>query len=141
MINSELESQIQKIVEKSGYFLYDIELLRENESYILRVSITSKNGINHQDCQTINDLISPLLDVYDPIDGEYFLEVSSPGLERVLKKPNHFKLSIGDKIEIKLMDKTKIIGILNNSDDDGFYLDSTYYKYNDIKKAKSVFEW
>ncbi|RDU57594.1 ribosome maturation factor RimP [Helicobacter sp. MIT 99-5507] len=141
MIDSELESQITKIVEKNGYFLYDIEVLRENDAHILRISITSKNGINHNDCQKINDLISPLLDVYDPIDGEYFLEISSPGLERILKKPNHFKLSIGDTIEIKLLDKTKIIGILKESDDNGFYLDSTYYKYSDIKKAKSVFIW
>lgn len=138
---NELESQIAKIVEKSGYFLYDIEIVRENDAHIFRISITSKDGINHQDCQKINDLISPLLDVYDPISGEYFLEVSSPGLERILKKPNHFKLSIGDKIEIRLMDKTKISGILGDSDDRGFYLDSTYYKYDDIKKAKSVFEW
>lgn len=141
MINNELESQITKIVENNGYSLYDVEILRENDLFIFRISITSKDGINHEDCQKINDLISPLLDVYDPIDGEYFLEISSPGLERVLKKPNHFKLSIGDKIEIKLLDKTKIIGILCNSDDEGFYLDSTYYKYSDIKKAKSVFEW
>ena len=141
MISSELESQILKIVEKSGYLLYDIEVLREQDSHILRISITSPNGITHQDCQKINDLISPMLDVYDPISGEYFLEISSPGLERILKKPNHFRLSLGDKIEIKLMDKTKVIGILENTDDEGFYLDSTYYKYSDIKKAKSVFEW
>ena len=89
----------------------------------------------------INDLISPFLDVCDPIDGEYFLEVSSPGLERILKKPKHFQLSSGDKIEIKLIDKTKITGILGVSDNEGFYLDSTYYRYSDIKKAKSIFEW
>ena len=141
MINSELESKIKKIVEKNNYFLYDIEILKENNSHIFRISITSKNGINHDDCQKINDLISPLLDVYDPIEGEYFLEISSPGIERILKKPDHFKLSIGDTIEITLLDKTKIIGILKESDDNGFYLDCTYYKYSDIKKAKSVFLW
>ena len=141
MISGELESQIEKIVENNGYFLYDIEILKENDAYIFRVSITSKDGINHQDCQKINDLISPFLDVCDPIDGEYFLEVSSPGLERILKKPKHFQLSSGDKIEIKLIDKTKITGILGVSDNEGFYLDSTYYRYSDIKKAKSIFEW
>ena len=141
MIDNKLESQITKIVEKNGYFLYDIEILRENDAHIFRISITSKNGITHSDCQKINDLISPLLDVYDPIDGEYFLEISSPGVERILKKPNHFKLSIGDMIEIKLPNKTKITGILKESDEEGFYLDSIYYKYSDIKKAKSVFLW
>ena len=53
MISDELESQIAKIVENNGYFLYDIEILKENDAYIFRVSITSKDGINHQDCQKI----------------------------------------------------------------------------------------
>lgn len=138
---NELESQIAKIVEKNGYSLYDIDILKENQSSIFRVSITAQKPITLEDCKTINDIISPLLDVYNPIDGEYFLEVSSPGLERNLKKPNHFKLSIGDKIQITLQDKTKLSGILSNADESGFYLDKQYFKYSDIKKAKSVFEW
>ncbi|MDE6885956.1 MAG: ribosome maturation factor RimP [Helicobacteraceae bacterium] len=129
------------MVENSGYSLYDIELLNENDSRIFRISITSLSGINHEDCQKVSEIISPMLDVYDPISEEYFLEVSSPGLERTLKKPNHFILSLNQKIEIKLNDKTKISGILTKADESGFYLDDKYFKYDEIKKAKSIFEW
>ncbi len=141
MIDSKLESSIKQIVENSGYSLYDIELLNENDSRIFRISITSLSGINHEDCQKVSEIISPMLDVYDPISEEYFLEVSSPGLERTLKKPNHFILSLNQKIEIKLNDKTKISGILTKADESGFYLDDKYFKYDEIKKAKSIFEW
>lgn len=141
MIDSKLESSIKQIVENSGYSLYDIELLNENDSRIFRISITSLSGINHEDCQKVSEIISPMLDVYDPISEEYFLEVSSPGLERTLKKPNHFIFSLNQKIEIKLNDKTKISGILTKADESGFYLDDKYFKYDEIKKAKSIFEW
>ncbi|RAX55129.1 hypothetical protein CCY99_00055 [Helicobacter sp. 16-1353] len=138
---NDLESQIANIVEQNGYSLYDIEILKENDSNIFRVSITAQNPITLEDCEKISDIISPLVDVYNPIDNEYFLEVSSPGLERKLTKPNHFKLSLGDKIQITLQDKTKIIGILGESNENGFFLDKQYFKYSDIKKAKSIFEW
>lgn len=140
-MNNDLLSQINKIVESKGFNLYDIEILKENGANIFRVSISSSNGINHDDCQVISDIISPLLDIYNIVDDGYFLEVSSPGLERILKKPNHFKLSINQKIKITLNDKTKLIGILKSADENGFYLDSKYYKYSDIKKAKSILEW
>ncbi|RDU65678.1 ribosome maturation factor [Helicobacter sp. MIT 14-3879] len=129
------------MVESNGYILYDIELVKENNIKILRISIFSKNGIGHSDCEKISEIISPLLDVYDPINEEYFLEVSSPGVERILKKPNHFKCFINNKIQVTLEDKTKIIGILKDSNDCGFYLDEKYFTYNEIKKAKSIFEW
>lgn len=141
MIDNELESKITQIVESNGYNLYDIEILNENNSHIFRISITAPNGINHDDCQKISDIISPLLDIYNPIEGQYSLEVSSPGVERILKKPNHFKLSIGEIIQITLLDKTKIRGILSSADEIGFSLDNKNFKYSEIKKARSVFEW
>ncbi len=141
MQNSELESQIKHIVESCNCDLYDIEVLNENESKIFRISISSPNGITHDDCQKISEIVSPLLDVYNPIDSEYYLEVSSPGLERKLTKPNHFKLSINQRIKITLLDKTTHSGILMNADDKGFTLDDTYFAYGEIKKAKSVFDF
>lgn len=141
MIDEALETQIKQIVENSGYNLFDIEFLKENDIKILRISIHSKNGIAHEDCQKISEIISPLLDVHDPIDDEYCLEVSSPGLERVLKKPQHFICFINQLLEITLEDKSKLRGILTNADESGFYLDDKYFKYQQIKKAKSIFEW
>lgn len=141
MIDAKLTSQITQIVEAQGYVLFDIEVVQENTERILRICIHHKDGIKHSDCQKISDLISPLLDVYEPFEGAYSLEVSSPGLERILSKPQHFACFVGQKVQITLKDKSKITGILESTDETHFRLDSALYAYSDIKKAKSVFEW
>lgn len=142
MINATLENDIAKIVESQGCTLFDIEILRENDAEILRVTIHKKSGVTHDDCQKISEILSPMLDVYENDFNEaYFLEVSSPGLERNLSKARHFECFVGAKILVTLRDKTKILGTLESADSRGFVLDSTRYEYDEIKKAKSVFEW
>lgn len=138
---SELEDKIEKIVLSCGYSLYGIEVLNENYTKIFRVSITKKDGINHEDCQKISEIISPLLDVYNPLDGKYNLEVSSPGVERQLKTSKQFQLSYGEKIQVILHDKTKITGILREANNNGFYVDDQFIQYKDAKKVKSILEW
>lgn len=141
MIDAKLSSQIAQIVESEGYTLFDIEVVRENDNLILRVCIHSAGGIAHDDCQKISEIISPLLDIYEPFSGAYLLEVSSPGLERILSKPQHFACFVGQKIQITLSDKSKICGILDSADESHFVLSGESYAYSDIKKAKSIFEW
>lgn len=141
MIDSKLSSQITQIVESSGYVLFDIEIARDSQTHILRIYIYHKDGIKHSDCQKISDIISPMLDVYEPFDGAYLLEVSSPGLERILSKPQHFQCFLNHKIQITLNDKSKITGILKEANSTQFRLDSSVFSYSDIKKAKSIFEW
>lgn len=141
MISSKLSAQIAQIVESSDYNLFDIEIVHENDNIILRVCIHKENGITHSDCQKISEILSPLLDVYEPFNSAYSLEVSSPGLERVLSKPQHFKCFLGQKIQITLQDKSKISGVLQNVDSTHFTMDGKIYAYSDIKRAKSIFEW
>lgn len=141
MIDQKLYSQIAQIVESEGYTLFDIEVVRENDNLILRVCIHSPKGIAHDDCQKISEIISPLLDIYEPFNDAYLLEVSSPGIERILSKPQHFRCFVGQKIQITLNDKSKICGILDSADDSHFMLNGESYAYSDIKKAKSIFEW
>lgn len=141
MIDSKLSTQIAQIVESSGYNLFDIEVVRENDSLILRICIHSAQGITHDDCQKISEILSPLLDVYEPFDGAYSLEVSSPGLERTLSKTRHFQCFVNQKIQITMQDKSKICGILDSANDSHFTLNGESYAYSDIKKAKSIFEW
>ena len=138
---NELEDKIEKIVLSCGLNLYGIETLQENYTKIFRVLITKKDGINHNDCQKVSEIISPLLDIYNPINGKYNLEVSSPGIERKLKNPRHFELSYGEKIQVTLNDKTVIIGLLGKSDNNGFYVDDKFIQYSDTRKVKSIFEW
>lgn len=138
---NELEDKIEKIVLSCGCDLYGIETLQENYTQIFRVSITKQEGISHDDCQKVSEMISPLLDIYNPLEGKYNLEVSSPGVERKLKTKRHFKLSYGEKIQVTLNDKTKITGVLGEIDDSGFYLNDKFIQYSDTKIVKSILEW
>ena len=90
MITQDLHDKIESLITQKGLELYDIELLKENESMILRISIFKKEGISLDDCENISTLIAPLLDVELSDLEAYHLEVSSPGVERNLKKPKHF---------------------------------------------------
>ena len=116
MIDAKLYAQIEQIVESGGYDLFDIEVVRENDNLILRVCIHKAQGITHDDCQKISEILSPLLDVYEPFDDAYSLEVSSPGIERILSKPRHFKCFLNQKIQITLNDKSNVCGSLQISD-------------------------
>jgi ribosome maturation factor RimP len=96
-----LNSTIKTVVENEGFELYDIELVNDCDNMVYRVYITSPNGINLKDCSKISRLISPLLDVEEPVKGNYFFEVSSPGIERKLKNIQHCKASIGENLKFK----------------------------------------
>ncbi|MFY4786014.1 ribosome maturation factor RimP, partial [Aliarcobacter butzleri] len=80
------EEQIKLIVEDNGLKLYDIVTVRENDRNIFRVVVTSSGGVNLDKCAEISRMISPILDIEEPMNGVYNLEVSSPGIERKLKK-------------------------------------------------------
>lgn len=114
MITQELSNQLQKIIESKGMKLYDIETLRENDLLLLRISLFKQGGISLQDCEDISTIISPILDVELQNIESYHLEVSSPGIERILKKPTHFLYSIGEQVEIRLYNKTTIKGRLHS---------------------------
>ena len=75
---------------------------KNGKNYFLRIFIDKDTGIDLNDCEKVNDGINDLLDKADYIKEQYFLEVSSPGIERVLRKDEHLKDSIGKEIEVKL---------------------------------------
>ncbi|MDE7235985.1 MAG: ribosome maturation factor, partial [Helicobacter japonicus] len=96
MLSLHTQEKIAKMASTFGLYIYDIAMLKENEQCILRISITRKapmqvldsqnsNAVSLQDCQDLSEVISPLLDVEEANLPPYFLEVSSPGLERILK--------------------------------------------------------
>ena len=85
-----------------GYILWDVEYLREAAQWILRITIDSPEGITIDDCEKVHRAIDPILDEADPIDNSYYLQVSSPGIERVLRTDDHINACIGEKAELKL---------------------------------------
>lgn len=104
-IEEKVESLLKKTIEQLGYDLYDVEYSKEGKNYFLRIYIDKPDGIDLNDCEKVNDAISDLLDQADYIKEQYFLEVSSPGVERVLRQDKHLTQNIGNEIQIKLFKK------------------------------------
>ncbi|HBC95163.1 MAG TPA: ribosome maturation factor RimP [Clostridium sp.] len=106
----------EPIIENLGYDLVDLEFVRENGEYFLRFYIGKFGGISIDDCQKTSEILSDKLDEIDPIDKSYYLEVSSPGLDRPLKTNKDLKRNIGMKVELSLYknfeDKKNYIGKL-----------------------------
>ena len=140
-----LTDDIKKIVESYGAKLYDTEIVNENGEDIFRVYIIKDGGVDLDLCVNISQDISPLLDIQAPINGEYRFEVSSPGIERKLTKPSHFKNSIGEKIKLKILGEGKEKGTLINADDEGIEVETKdgvkSYKYSNLGTVKTYFDW
>lgn len=103
-ITETVKNLVNPILAEHDFYLYDIEFVKESKSWYLRVYIDKKNGINIEDCALVSDELSEKLDSIepDPIPQAYFLEVSSPGAERPLKKPSDFENAIGEYIHVSL---------------------------------------
>lgn len=140
-----LEQEIQKIVESCGATLYDIETVNERGKTIYRVTIKAKDGVDLNKCVQISNLISPLLDVNPPVSGEYYLEVSSPGVERKLKKPSHFENSIGENVRITTIEGEVVEGRLKKVTDKEVIVltkdGEQKIPLDAIANAKTYFEW
>ncbi|MGI6279429.1 MAG: ribosome maturation factor RimP [Acutalibacteraceae bacterium] len=93
---------IKDTVEAEGVELWDVRFLKEGASWYLRVFIDKPEGISIDDCTNVSNAIDPIIDEADPIDVSYFLEVCSPGIERELIRPEHFKKVLGKKITVRL---------------------------------------
>ena len=90
------------VVEEQGCTLWDVEYIREGGEWFLRLYIDKVGGVSINDCEAISRPVSDLLDEADPIEGSYTFEVSSAGLERALKKPEHFTACMGQEVDVKL---------------------------------------
>ncbi|MFR8104293.1 MAG: ribosome maturation factor RimP [Clostridia bacterium] len=115
-IEEKVEAFVAKPIEKLGYELYDVEYAKEGKDYFLRIYINKPEGIDLNDCEKVNNAINEMLDTQDYLKEAYFLEVSSPGIERTLRKDKHLEGALGEKILIKLFKpfdgKRELEGIL-----------------------------
>lgn len=90
------------IAKRHSFELVDVEFLKEGSNWYLRIYIDKSGGITIDDCQVVSEEISDILDKEDPIPQSYFLEVSSPGLDRPLKKDSDFEKFKGEMVEVKV---------------------------------------
>ena len=79
------------VVNELGYYLWDVEYVKEGSEWYLRITIDSEDGITIDDCERVHRAIDPVIDAHDPIENSYHLEVSSPGIERVLRTEEHIE--------------------------------------------------
>ena len=136
---------VAPIVEAESVELYDIE----HTGAVLRVFVDHEDGIDIAVIRKISRGISVMLDEVDPIPGRFTLEVSSPGLERSLRTPEHFRRSIGTEVKIKTRPEAdgdrRIQGVLTAVDDAGVDIavgdEVRRVAYDDVSKARTVFEW
>ena len=101
-IEENVETLIMPIIEDLGYILYDVQYVKEAKDYYLRVFIDKKEGISLEDCEKVNNAITDILDEKNYIKDQYFLEISSPGIERILRKEKHLEDNIGQKVCVNL---------------------------------------
>src|SRR5688572_19785348 len=99
---TELRRILEPVVEREGFDLVAVEVLGSTGRALLRVSIDKPGGITVDHCARMSRAISPVLDVEDPFPGAYELEVSSPGMERPIQRPQDFERFVGFKAKIKL---------------------------------------
>ena len=153
-IEERVEALIKNKIQDLGYNLYDVQYVKEGQNYFLRVFIEKPNGsIDLNDCEKVNDGINELLDTADYIKDQYFLEVSSTGVEKILRKDKHLEDNIGNKVQINLfkpIDVTnkkqkEIVGTLKEFDSDKIVVEAEEKEIElerkNISQIKTFFDW
>lgn len=138
---------IDTTIQVLGLDLWGVELLQQGKYSLLRIYIEREEGVTIEDCEKVSRQVSALLDVEDPIAGEYTLEVSSPGMDRPLFSIEHYLKYVGSEVDLKLRRpingrrkfKGQIIKI--SGDIVGLLVEGSEYslEFSDIEKASIVF--
>lgn len=149
-IEEKVTNLVEPIIEKIGYELYDVEYAKEGKNYFLRIFIDSEKGIDLNDCEKVNDAITDILDTENYIKDQYFLEISSPGIERVLRKDKHLEKNIGTDINVKLFKKDEngkkeYLGKLKEYNQNEIFIEQEEKEIKierkNISQIKTVYNW
>ena len=144
---AQLQQLIEPAVESLGYELVGVEYRGGATNGLLRIYIDHEDGITVDDCQKVSHQLSGLLDVEDPIQGHYALEVSSPGLDRPLVRPEDFRKRVGATVKLKLRrpdeaGRRNFTGSLMEATDDGVVVEVDKERfslpYTAIERARLV---
>jgi len=146
----EVRDLAESVVRRRSLRLWDVELGGQPGRMILRVFIEADGGIDLDSVAEVSEELSRALDLHDPIAGRYTLEVSSPGLERTLRTPEHFSSSVGRRAVVKTSQRLvgnshRIEGVIAAAGEGEVQLETdegnVELPYEVIKSARTVFEW
>ena len=149
-IEEKVEKLLEPKIQEIGYELYDVEYAKEGKNYFLRIIIDKPEGIDLNDCEKVNNEITDMLDEANYIKEQYFLEVSSPGIERVIRKEKHLKQNIGQEVQVKLFrkdqnGKKEYQGKLLDYTSENITIQTSEEKINierkNISQIKTIYNW
>lgn len=149
-IEERVETLVKPTIEDLGYQLYDVQYAKEGKDYFLRIFIEKENGtISLEDCEKVNNEIEEMLDTADYFKEQYFLEVSSTGIEKQIRKTKHLQENICEIIDVKLFkpinNSKEYIGILKKFDDETIYLEADNQiielERKNISLIKKYYNW
>ena len=141
---------VAPVAEEMGIILWDVEFVKEGSKKILRITIDSEEGIDINTCEKFHRTIDPMLDEADPIDEAYYLEVTSPGIEREIKTDAHISMCRGEKVELKLYapknGSKAFTGVLVGLSEEGKVVidlgsEQIEFEKNEIAKMHTVFDF
>ena len=148
-IEEKIEQLVKDPIEKLGYSLYDVEYVKEGPEYYLRIYIDKESGIDLNDCEKVSNEINEIVDKADYIKEQYYLEVSSPGIERKLRKDKHLEQNISKNVEIKLFKKDnngkkEYTGKLKAFNQEEIIIETNKeiaIERKNIAQIKTIYEW
>ena len=144
-----IEAILEPAVQSAGCDLVACEWAMEGGRAVLRVLVDKEGGVLVQDCERISHLLDPLLDVEDLIPGRYNLEISSPGLERPLRKFSDFKRFTGNAVRLKtkipLQNRSHFKGVIRKVEDETIFIEgegATFeVPFKEVHRARLEVDW
>lgn len=126
-VRETVREAIEPTVTGMGYDIWDIQYSKVGADYTLEITIDKAGGITIDDCEAVHRAIDPIIDECDPVEGFYYLQVSSPGIERELRTDDHLARSVGERVEAKLFSpvdgRKSVTGRLSSFDADSITID------------------
>lgn len=150
-IEEKVESLVSDTINNIGYEVYDVMYVKEGKDNFLRIFIDNDKGISLDDCEKVNNAITDMLDEANYIKEQYFLEISSPGVERVIRKNKHLQDNLNKEVYVKTYlalpetDSKEITGNLIKYDDNNVTLEDNNKQITierkNIALMKRVYKW
>ena len=140
-VSDRVRELVEPLLAEHGFEVVDVV----HAGATLRVTVDRPGGVDLDAVSLATRTVSDALDRHDPLPGHYTLEVSSPGVERPLRTPEHFRRHVGTAVVLKLRPgvegERRIEGVLEAADDDGVDVAGRRIAYHDIERARTRFEW